>query len=256
MIKDFEADWAEAEQVNFKETDFDPFPPVDGTYGELPSEGANPKSYAAWTGSFSGWIFRSHSLKLWKSNLLSQVSRPLESEKDFRIRLQQAAHEERDRQVEKLRVKYATKISSLEERIRRAQQAVEREKTQASQQKMQTAISFGTTVLGALFGRKKLSTSVLGRATTAARGMGRSMKEKEDIERAEESVNVLQKQLAALHEQLQLETQELQNRIDPQSETFQAIEIRPKKTNITVKPVALVWVPYFKDEAGNIRAAL
>ncbi|HMD81705.1 MAG TPA: hypothetical protein VKE92_10385, partial [Anaerolineales bacterium] len=75
LIKDFEADWAEAEQVNFKETDFDPFPPVDGTYGELPSEGANPKSYAAWTGSFSGWIFRSHSLKLWKSNLLSQVSR-------------------------------------------------------------------------------------------------------------------------------------------------------------------------------------
>ena len=256
LLKDFHADWGDAEQMDCKEADLDRFPPVDAAYGELPPEGANPKSYKTWTGSFAAWVFRTQTLKLLKSNLLAQVSRPLESEKDFRIRLQQAAHEERDRQVEKLRVKYAPKIRSLEDRLRRAQQAVEREKTQASQQKMQTAISFGTTVLGALFGRKKLSTSVLGRATTAARGMGRSMKEKEDIERAVESVNVLQKQLAALVEQLQFESQELQNRIDPQSETFQAIEIRPKKTNITVKPVALVWVPHWKDADGNIKAAL
>jgi hypothetical protein len=255
LLKDFDSDWSDAGKTDFKEADFDQFPPVDGVFGELPPEGSNPKSYATWTRSFSGWVFRTQTLKLWKSNLLNQVSRPQETEKDFRIRLQLAAHEERDRQVEKLRTKYATKITSLQDRLRRAQQTVEKEKTQASQQKMQTAISFGTTVLGALFGRKKVSTSVLGRATTAARGVGRSMKESEDIARAEESVSVLQKQLTALEQQLQIESQELQNRIDPQTETFQPLEIRPKKTNITVKQVALVWIPHWKDANGNMKKA-
>jgi hypothetical protein len=256
LIKDFDSDWNDAEILNSREKDLDQFPPIEGAFGELPPEGSNPKSYATWTRSFSDWVFRTQTLKLWKSTQLNQISRPQESEKDFRIRLQQAAHEERDRQVEKLRTKYATKINSLQDRLRRAQHAVEREKTQASQQKVQTAISFGTTVLGALFGRKKISTSVLGRATTAARGVGRSMKESEDIARAEESVSVLQKQLADMEQQLQIESQELQNRIDPQTETFQSFEIRPKKTNITVKQVGLVWVPHWKDANGNIKSAL
>jgi hypothetical protein len=45
-----------------------------------------------------------------------------------------------------------------------------RETGQAKQQYVQTAISVGATLLGALLGRKTVSTSALGRATTAARG--------------------------------------------------------------------------------------
>ncbi len=241
LVKDFDSDWDHAQEQ--KETDLEKFPALDATYGELPPEAASAKSYAVWTRMFTDWLFRTQTLKLFKSNLLGQISKPSETEKDFRIRLQHAAHEERDRQIDKLRQKYSVRIRSLQDRIRRAEQSVEREKQQASQQKVQTAISFGTTVLGALFGRKKLSTSTLGRATTAARGMGRSMKESQDIDRAEESVEVLQKQLIGLEEQLKMEIAELETRINPQSEALQTVEIRPKKTNISVRNVALVWVP-------------
>ena len=79
------------------------------------------------------------------------------------------------------------KLATLDDKIRRAEQAVERESAQATQQKLQTAVSMGATVLGALFGRKAFSTSTLGRATTAARGMGRTMKESQDIGRARET---------------------------------------------------------------------
>ncbi|MCI0416965.1 ATP-binding protein [bacterium] len=248
LLNDFNADWDNSERMDVAEGDLDKFPPLDAAYADLPPEAASPKSYAVWKRSFADWLFRTQSLKLFKSNLLGQISRPSETEKDFRIRLQQAAREERDRQIEKLRQKYSARIASLQDRIRRAEQTVEREKQQAQQQKVQTAISFGTTVLGALFGRKKLSTSTLGRATTAARGMGRSMKETQDIARAEESVMVLQKQLADLEEQLKIEARELETRIDPQTETFQTVEMRPKKINISVKNVALAWVPQQSDK--------
>ena len=241
LIRDFDSDWDNA--LKQPETDFEKFPDPEAAYGELPPEAASPKSYPIWTRDFSNWLFRTQALKLFKSNLLGQVSKPSESEKDFRIRLQQSAREERDRQIERLRVKYVTRINSLQDRIRRAEQTVEREREQAKQQKVQTAISFGTTVLGALFGRKRFGTSTLGRATTAARGVGRSMKEAQDIDRAEESVTVLRKQLVDLEEQLKREIQDLETRIDPQTETFQIVEMRPKKTNISVRNVALAWVP-------------
>jgi hypothetical protein len=42
------------------------------------------------------------------------------------------------------------------------------EQSQYKQKKMQTAISFGTTVVGALFGRKLGSVGNVGRAATAS----------------------------------------------------------------------------------------
>ena len=47
--------------------------------------------------SFANWIFQTQQLELLKSAKLEQISQPGESERDFRVRLQQAAREERDR---------------------------------------------------------------------------------------------------------------------------------------------------------------
>ena len=95
-------------------------------------------------------------VELWRSAALKCTSNAGESERDFRIRLQLQAREGRDAKVETLRAKYTTKLSSLQERIRRAEQAVAREQSQASQARVDTAISFGGAILGAVFGRGKV----------------------------------------------------------------------------------------------------
>ena len=105
------------------------------------------------------------------------VSKPGETERDFQARIQLAGRETRDAAVEKLRDRYAPKLARLREKARKAEEAVGKEQQQASQQKLQTAVSFGATMLGALMGRRAVSLSTLGRATTAARGVGRSAKE-------------------------------------------------------------------------------
>jgi hypothetical protein len=48
--------------------------------------------------------------------------------------------------------------------------------------------------------------STLGRATTAARGVGRSMKEGQDVERAQENVEAISQKLADLEADFQAET--------------------------------------------------
>lgn len=60
---------------------------------------------------------------------------------------------------------------------------------------MQTAISFGATILSAVLGRKTFSSTTVGRATTAARGVGRASKQADDVRRARDDV-------AAYHDKL------------------------------------------------------
>jgi hypothetical protein len=143
----------------------------------------------------------------------------------------------------------------MQERIRRAQQAVDREKSQASQATIQTAISIGTTLIGAFLGRKAVSRSTLGGATTAVRGAGRAMKEQQDIGRANESVEALQGYLAETEAQLQSEIQTLEGRVNGQNEPLETISIKPKKTNISVQLLAFVWAPYWNDESGKTTPA-
>jgi hypothetical protein len=183
---------------------------------------------------------------LFRSAALDQASRPGESERDFRARLHHAAREARDAQVEKLRQKYAPKLATLQDRIRRAEQARQVQAEQARQSKLSTAISFGATVLGAVFGRKAASVGNVGRAGTAARGVGRSMKESQDVARAEENIRALQKQLADLDAQFQAETSAVAARIDPANEPLESVAVRAKKTDVNVNLLALAWAPYWQ----------
>jgi hypothetical protein len=102
-------------------------------------------------------------------------------------------------------------------------------------------ISVGATLVGALMGRKAISASTIGRATTAARGMGRSMKESEDISRAQETVAAINEQKQALDDELKAETATLEAAGDPATETFERIIVKPKRANVAVKLVTLLW---------------
>ena len=81
----------------------------------------------------------------------------MESEREFRLRLMQASREKRDHGVEQLRAEYSPKLEAIQEKIRRAYERLEREQAQASRSSWDATISMGSSVLGALLGRKSVS---------------------------------------------------------------------------------------------------
>ncbi|MHC5004265.1 MAG: ATP-binding protein, partial [Planctomycetota bacterium] len=170
-----------------------------------------------------------------------------ETQGEFRGRVRDAVHERRDLEMEKLRGRYGSKLASLQEQIRKAEQRVEREQSQYKQQKFQTAVSVGATILGALFGRKLGS---VGKATTAARGAGRAAREKGDIDRAEETVEALREKLAALEAELQDELDGVKKRLDSTAMELEELSVAPRKTDLAVDRLALAWTPWRVDATG------
>jgi hypothetical protein len=186
---------------------------------------------------------RRSQMVIWKSAALQVTSQPGESERDFRVRLQQVARERRDFELERLRSRYATKMDALKRRMTAAQQRLDREQESYGQQKMQTAISVGATLLGALMGRKAISTGTLGRATTAARQASRINRERDDVQRALDEKQSVEQQLRDIEVQLNLEADQMTKSYDPQTEVLQQIVIRPTKADILLREFAILWMP-------------
>ncbi|MDQ7840516.1 MAG: type IV secretion system DNA-binding domain-containing protein [bacterium] len=236
-------DWSGAADANLLPSDLRSEPVSPAIFGALPPEATKPKNYEGWGREFARWIAQGRGLELLRHSATGLHSNPGESERDFRIRIHDAARQRRDQMLEELRQRYGQKTAALQERLRRAQQSVEREQLQAKQQKIQTAVSLGATILGGLFGRRAISTSTLGRATTAARGASRSYKEAQDVQRAEETVAVLQQQLNELEAQLKAEIDAAAGAVNPLGDALETVAVKPKRTGITVQAVGLAWTP-------------
>ncbi|HEX8032012.1 MAG TPA: hypothetical protein VF491_26310, partial [Vicinamibacterales bacterium] len=236
-------DWDQAEPADFSAKDLSKTAPASATFGDVPPAATRSKQYATWEKEFGQWIGRSQSIELFKSSRAKLLSSPDESERDFRIRIQGQAREERDAAVTKVRDKYASKLTMAQDRIRRAEQAVQVQNEQASGAKMGAALSVGATIFGALLGRKAISASSLGRATTAARGMSKLGKESQDVTRATENVNALKAQLAEIEASMQSDIQAVTADWDLANEPFERALVKPKRGGVSVQLVALVWVP-------------
>jgi hypothetical protein len=139
--------WRDAAQVNADQLIFAAEPVEDARFANLPAELSQAKSYAHWQKELKDHLYRNHTFTVLYCKTLKERAHVGESAADFRARLQQAAFERRDLEVERLRQKYAPKLQRLTERIRRHEQKVEREKEQLKQQSWRTALSLGTTVL-------------------------------------------------------------------------------------------------------------
>jgi hypothetical protein len=132
---------------------------------------------------------------------------------------------------------------------------VSREQSQAKQQQLDTVINIGTTVLGALMGRKKLSVSNARGAGSVIKSATRAQRQGADVAKAEESVENVAQQIANLEAELQAEIEKLSGGFDAASVTLETVQVAAKSTDLSVKVFGLVWLPYSKDAEGRLKAA-
>jgi hypothetical protein len=219
--------------------------PANGAeFSDVPGPLLNATNYTAWSKKLSAFVYEHGSLDIWRCSALKSTAKPAMSEGEFRSQLALALREQRDAAVEQLRKKYAPKVDALTQRIQRADQAVEHERAQLSQQKIQTAISVGTTLLGALLGRKSLSATTLTRAGSAIRSAGRISNESSEVANAETERATLQKQLEALEAELQQEITRTRSELDPAAVQLDKITLKPRKSDIGIQSLGILWVPH------------
>ncbi|MCH9654640.1 MAG: ATP-binding protein [Planctomycetes bacterium] len=245
-----ESIWEEATSIPTGNLEYENEPAEQAQFAEVDSALTKKKQYQSWEKNLKTYLYQERPLNLWFSADPKLYSDPNENEAAFRARLKQLMREKRDLQMEKLRTKYASKFETIKNRIRTAEERVAREESQYSDKKLSTFLSLGTTIFGALMGRKVASATNMRKASTAARNVGRAAKEHDDIGRAKEALEVQKQKFADLEDEFQKEIDKLEEPIHPEDFEIDEYPVRPRKSDLMVNEVAFVWLPWSVDATG------
>ena len=245
-------DWDEAEV-------YDPSTLVktalpNATFSALPAVAEQESFYRKSNKDLIRWVRLNKSMSIYRSRQLKMSSDAGESEGAFRARITQALREKRDLEVASIRKKYNAKVASLNDRLLRAQQAVAREDDQADNVKFQTAISFGSAIIGAFLGRKVVSKTSVSKVGTAMKSAGRMQKERMDVERAQERLTVVRQQLEEVETNLHDDITKIEASFDPENEILEETTIKAKSTDISVNLFGLAWMPFRVSQDGRLTA--
>jgi hypothetical protein len=243
--------WDQAIELSVRREGIETSPLQGAGYAQLPAAGLQAAFYDDWSRDLLRWVKQNRPFTLYRSRELKRVSLPGESEGDFRARLVQDQREKRDMEVEKLRRKYSSRFATLRDRLMRAEQAIDREQEQVKSKKVETAISFGTAILGAFLGRKAVSATSASRMGTAMKSAGRMQKEKMDVDRARERADAVRRQIEELEQRLQEDIDALESSLDAAAEELEEVKVQPASRDVALEIFGLVWLPYRKDTAGR-----
>jgi len=140
-------------------------------------------------------------------------------------------------------------FARLQARIAAARSKLEKEKSEASIRTVEAAVSVGTSLLGALFGRRRISATNISRMGTAARSVSRTAKDRADVAQAGESLETLESKKRQMESELEAQLQAIPETVDPQKVELSTVELKPRRSDVVVQTVSLVWLP--EDASGQ-----
>ncbi len=215
---------------------FLPEPEPGALFAPLPDAATRSTFYTGASSNFVDWLYQNASLALLRSPATGIVSRPGEREGDFRARLTHHIHEVRDRRIDEIRSQYGRKIADLEDEKRRAENYLEEQAAQAANAKWDTAARVGTSILGAILGRK------IGRARSTKTST--AIKEHNDVKRAQARLQRVQIELDEIFVTLQNQIIAIKENLDPLTERLESLTVKPFKKNIATTAVGILWLPH------------
>lgn len=235
--------WSHAEPVTIKSRDLLPsaeeLPQGQGPYFAPAPEAANSgRELKGIEKDLADWLYYNSRLTIQQHDLLGLHQEPGERERDFKIRLQQAAREQRDLEVDKLEEKFDKQIDRLQDKLRSQERQLSADEADYSARKQQEWVGIGESVLSWVMGRRStraLSTAASRRRITAQAGQDLA-ETRAEIEDLKEEITQLEADLKSQSEEITLKWANLLDAITTE-------EITPRRTDVNVDLVALAWLP-------------
>ncbi len=213
--------------------------PEDGVkFASLPGYAMNAANYKPVAKQFEEELYRSEKEEIWSCPELKLWAGIGETEGNFRVRISHQAREARDQAMEKLKDTLGKKISMLEGRMRTAESQLEREKAEATSAKINAGASVMGGILKAVFGRKVgLGGTTSGSITKTTS----AYKQHRDVSNAEAKIQGIQEEMAAIDQEMSDGLAEIERSYDAANIGLQKETLKPRRTDVKVERVGLVW---------------
>jgi len=236
-------DWAQAEALEITMRDLrqapDRVPAEQGAFFAPAPESVNSaRELATIKKELADWLYYNCRLTIQVHEELALYQEPQERERDFKIRLQQAARERRDQEVDKLEKQFEQQITRLEDKLRKVARELAADEADYGSRKQQEWIGIGESVLGWVLGRRStraLSTAASRRRMTSQAG--------QDLEESREEITDFKHEIAVLETQVKEQSEDITLKWANLMDDLGKEELSPRRTDIDVQTIALAWLP-------------
>lgn len=233
-------DWSAAEVLAIGIPAFATDTPDGAEFATLPASGCQTKNYAQWGKEFAKWIADTQRLEIYQCEELGLNSRLDETQNEFDLRVREFAAKKLEEEIVKATQKSSAKLLAIDGRLARSEALVEKQKSQVRDAVIRTAISVGTAVLSAIFNKRKFSASTINQAGSAARGVGRAVQEGSDVGTANQSLESLRDEKAAIEKAIEAEAATLKEKFE--NPVIKPLKIKPLRSGIEDRPLLLGWI--------------
>jgi hypothetical protein len=218
---------------------YDVRPFEQARFSLLPSFLEKSKDTKLLEDKFKNYLYDTRRVELYTCKDFKLISKPGEEMSDFKSRVMDLVREEKDKAIEKLTDKYAKKEEKLEKDYAKLLEKLEKEEADVKAATTQSALSIGSSVLGALLGRTKVGT--LSASVTGLNKASRVLKQKKDVELVKKKIEKLTEDIKSMEEELENNIEEMSGKFDIDNYDIETISIKPKKSDIFGIKVALLW---------------
>jgi hypothetical protein len=223
-------------------------PQAGADFATLPANLAREKSYQQFRRDLSEHLYRSCALQLWSCELLDLTSKPEETEAEFRRRMEPNVVARRADEMTRIEQQYSTKLARLDARIQAAESKLKTQKWQVWARASGILWALAEAIMRIKgVGRRGRPRS----AVTAMRGVATEHGQQASAQVGLEKL-VAEKQALVLERDEQLAA--IEDKLDPQRFAVNRLELKPRKADIDVDSVMLVWLPWQIDSQGGAEA--
>ena len=247
--------WDQAQALDLIVRDLRQEPEEGAYFDELPESINEGPELTALRDDLDDYLYHNSSVTLLHSPVLDVYSEPRETERAFRMRLQQTARERRDEEIDEVTERYEKKLERIEDRLRREEADLAQREADVAARKRETLVSVGESVVGMFLGRRSYRV-----ASTALSKQRQAAKAKLQLEEAKDEVEELQEDIKDLEEDLQEEVAAIRDRWEEALAELESYDVRPRRKDVQIGLFGLAWAPHwrvtYRDRSGATHADL
>jgi len=247
--------WEKAQSLDVALGDLRQRAEENAAFAELPESINESPEFTSLRDDLSDYLYHNSSVKLLYSPALETYSKPGETEREFRMRLQQIARERRDEEIDEINERFEEKIDRLEDKLRREEADLAQREADVSARKRETLVSVGESVVGMFLGRRSYRM-----ASTALSKQRQAAKAKLQLEEAREDVTELEEDIQELEAELREDVEAARERWENALTDLDEYEVRPRRKDVQISLFGLAWAPHwhvkYKDRGGAQRSEL
>jgi hypothetical protein len=236
-------DWQRAESPPLRLSELvDSRPPARSEQGPFfapaPESANSARELKSMARSLADWLYYHSRLALTHHPELGILHRPGERERSFKIRLQQAARERRDTEVDALADKYEARIDRLEARLRKEERDLIADEADYDARKREERITLGETIFSFFRGRRRTRT-----ISTVASKRRLAEQARLDVEETRDEIEGLEDEIEELEGELESAARDITRKWADLLNDLAIEEIHPRRTDVDVRLLALAWLP-------------